>query len=82
MKQEGRNPAAIRKALDPLVEWYRQFKPDIHRVVVNADDYERIACADRSTLDRNGFQVFNQGKQGESVKYKGFDLVKRDPARV
>lgn len=69
---EGRAPSAIKKALDPLIGWYRQFKPDVNRVVIPQDDYDRLLECQKRTLDRNGFSV-SSGR----VTYQGFELVRR-----
>lgn len=74
---EGRAPLAIKKALDPLIAFYVEFKPDVRRIVVPQDDYDRLLNCQKATLDRNGFQVINRGKVDQGVIYKGFALIRK-----
>ena len=69
---EGRAPSVVRKSIEPLAEWYRANKPDVKRLVISQDDYDRLMGASKSTLTRNSFTLLN----GE-LRWKDFQVVRK-----
>jgi hypothetical protein len=70
--EDGRNPAAVRKSIEPLAEWYRANKPDVKRIVVSQADFDRLAAATKATLDRNHFR-----KIGDGFHWREFELARK-----
>lgn len=70
--EDGRMPSKIKEAISPLAAWYRINKPEVKRIAVAQDDYDRLAEATRATLDRNGFK-----NAGGVITWGEFELVRK-----
>lgn len=69
---DGRAPSAVRKSIEPLAAWYRVNKPGVTRMVITADDYDRLARAQKATLARNAIS-----KRGDQYFWHEFELVRK-----
>jgi hypothetical protein len=70
--EDGRMPSKIKDAITPLAAWYRINKPEVKRITVAQDDYDRLVAATAATLNRNGFRSV-----GGVITWGEFELVRK-----
>lgn len=68
----GMNPAAIRKAVGPLIGWYRANKPAVTRVAITAADMRQLASAVPRTLRNNKIT-----RVDDKFYFDGFELYQK-----